>query len=814
MPPTTNILGILTQPPGALAYHVILLFTMEAMSGMAWEEWRRMRRQEYRQMTWGYMGLALIHLVWAALEGLRWRGAIPAEPLAWLWPPLSDALIALSWVVLIWSLLPLLQVPGKKLPLWGWVAAAATGAWFILSTLVWRGHLLSSPTAPYGAHWLAYTWAGLRIALAVAALYGASRRGMEHRLWLGSALGALLIGQIIHLAHGPSVGFELASGWLRIAELVAYPLLALTVHQGIISDLYSYGQEFKTVSEESLRQTRELLFLLETSKATTSSLDLDQVLDGIVENVVLALNADQCAIAYNSPDANVLQIMATYDPLHGSRTVPATRSAGLVLETEAFPIVKHALERRQQILSNRVESNPAAQELFQMLGSSDTGPMIIQPLASAKRVLGLLLVGNSRSKRPFSQADGHLCQALAAQVATAMENALLYQDVERQAQQLEQTLRTQEADGGRSHMILESIAYGIMASDASNKVMLVNATAARILGQSPQELTQKDILSFFPSLPTALRSGQQTLTQALQQEGTKALQTLCQISGRSISASLAPLMDQGEPVGIVAVLRDITPELEEERAKSDFVATASHELREPLTSVRGYADLLLQEVVGPLNPTQRKFVEKTQHNTMRMSELVDDLIDVCEISPGLTTVHPQATEVTEIIAASTVSVQELVEEKKLTVTFSLQEGLPPVMADPNALKKIVVNLLDNACKYTPEGGEIRVQAEVRADGQGGTATDRYILISVQDSGVGIPAEEQRKIFERFYRVENPLMVEAGGAGLGLTVAKALVEAHQGRIWVESEPGQGSTFRVALPVAEAEGPTPGARREAA
>ncbi len=807
MAPTMSILEILNQPPGALAYHVILLFTLEAMCGMAWGEWQRMRRQEYRQMAWGFLALALLHVIWAVLEGLGWRGAIPGQTLSWLGPPLQDALYTLSWGLLAWSLLPLLQAPGKRWLLGGGLVAALLGIFGVVAVLIWRGAVLVSPAAEYGAHWLAYAWSGLRIALAAAALYGAIRRGAEHRLWLGVAFAALLIGQVIQLIQGRGIGFALASSWLRIAELLAYPLLALTVHQSIISDLFSYGLEFKNVSEESLRQTRELLLLLETTKATTSTLELDKVLGRIVENVVLALNADQCAIAYASPETKALQVRATYDPLHNSEPATAPKSASADLELEALPIVQHALERRQQVLSARAESNPAAQEIFRLLGSSDTGPLIIQPLASDERVLGLLLVGNSRSKRPFSQADGNLCQALATQVTSAIENAQRYQDAASQRSQAEPAPQGQETGGKRSQTILDHIAYGILASDASNKVTVANAAAARILGQPRQELIDHDILSLFPNLPAALLSGHQTLAEALDQQGQEALLTTVEAHGRAIRASLSPVTDQGQPNGILAILQEVGAEQATAQSTGDFVATASRELREPLNSLRGYADLLLQETVGPLNETQRRFLEKSQHHAGRMSELVDDLVDIAEIDHGPIMGQPRAVDVAEAIAAATVSVQGLIEEKRLTIDFRLQQDLPAALADPDALKKIIVNLLDNACKYTQVGGEIRVDAEVRDGGQGGYAAGRHIQISVQDNGVGIPAEEQGKIFERFYRAENPLSVEAGGAGLGLAVAKALAEANRGRIWVESEPGQGSTFSVALPIAPAGPPVP-------
>ena len=228
------------------------------------------------------------------------------------------------------------------------------------------------------------------------------------------------------------------------------------------------------------------------------------------------------------------------------------------------------------------------------------------------------------------------------------------------------------------------------------------------------------------------------------------------------------------------------------------MAAVSHELRTPMTSIRGYVDLLSGEVVGPLNAAQRKFLEKIRYNTTHMVEMVNDLIDVSEIGTEGIEIAPQPVELAEAIGRASIAVQEIVEQKNLELTFHLQEGLPPVLADPNRLQQIIINLLENACKYTPAGGHINVRAEARHDGAAGTGD--YVLISVEDTGVGIPPEELPHIFERFYRSQNSLAAEAGGAGLGLSITKALVEAHGGQISAESEVGKGSTFTVTLPAA--------------
>lgn len=806
MNPLDTILAVLSNPPGAMAYHLVVLFGLEAMVGMAWEEWRRMRRQEYRQMAYSFIALLLIRVVWIVLETLRWRGVLDPNVWGWLWPPLYDLFLLLSWGLLLWSLMPFLRsgISAKQRLVLGVSLAAVMLVLYIATSVIWRQNLLSTATVSYYAHWVSYLWMSLQLLVLVVAVLGTLRQGIEHRIWLGTAFIFLLLGELGRLAYGYMGQGELAAGWISVAELAAFPLLVLTVHQGIVTDLYSYGQEFKTVSEESLRQTRELLFLLETSKATASSLDLGTVLDGIAENVALALNADQCAIAlFSAEQPDELRIVANYDPLEGDRFIqPEGRQMGPVVDLEAHSLLKHVVQHQQQMISANLEENEASRELFRLMGSAKTGPAIVQPLVSHDRVLGLILVGNGRSGRPFTQSDGSLCQALANQVSTAVENARLYRDLELQAQRLEETLRDQEIESSKNSAIVESIADGVIVSDTEDRIVLVNDAASALFGLSREAIQEKAIVELYPGLPAEVRSGERTLLQAVAaEEAGEGIATSAQVDDKLLSVRLAPVKNSdGALLGVVAVFRDITKETVAERAKSDFMAAVSHELRTPMTSIRGYVDLLSGEVVGPLNAAQQKFLEKIRYNTNHMVEMVNDLIDVSEISAEGIEIAPQPVDLAEAIGGAGVAVQEMIEQKKLDLTFHLQEGLPPVLADPNRLQQIIVNLLENACKYTPPGGHIAVHAELRHEGAAGTPSGDYVLISVEDSGVGIPPEELPRIFERFYHSPNPLVAEAGGAGLGLSITKALVEAHGGQISVESEVGKGSTFTVALPAA--------------
>jgi signal transduction histidine kinase len=785
MSPFRNILQVLAQPPGSLAYHIIVLFALEAMVGIAWEEWRRMRRQEYQTMSTGFTMAIALQALWLILEVFRWRGLLDAQVLLWLWPPLRDlvwtvvaALLLLSFVPVLLSMLP------SKQQLWMiGVTGLALVAFAVVSMVVWRSYIFVDPRILYGRYWISWAWGILRLLLFGLGSYLAFFRAEEQRWALGTGFILLLLGQIAYLGKGLETDASIAASWLRIAQLTAFPLFAFSVYRGIVSDLYSYGMEFKTVSEESLRQTRELLFLLETSKATSSTLDLEEILDGLVENVVLALNADQCAIATYAPEeANVLIGQAVYDPLHGDQF---SRFGGKKteprIEAEAYPIVQHAIERRQQVISNQVESNGATREIFELMGSKDAGPLIVQPLVSNDNVLGLLFIGNSRSKRPFFQSDGNLCQAIAGQVATAMENAHLYESLESRAENLRQKLDSQQKEGSQGQEILSQAAIGILGVDADKRVAFANATAGDILDQSPEELEGKRLGEILPPLSTKVKG--------------PARGQIVSYNGKRLQIDLVP-QKQGDRA--LALLRDVTNDLQGEQATREFVRVTARELRLPLTAIQGYADLLLEGNVGEVNEAQRKFLEKTHYNTLRMGEMVDDLVDIAEIGLTGISLDLQPTNIAEVLATSTVAVQDLIEEKKLTIDFDLEEDLPTMLADEERLQQALANLVENACKYTPENSRIRVQAR-RCKSVEAIEAEECLAISITDSGVGISDEEQDEIFQPFYRADNPLSIEAGGAGLGLPVAKAITEAHGGHIQVESALDEGSTFRMVLPI---------------
>jgi len=261
-------------------------------------------------------------------------------------------------------------------------------------------------------------------------------------------------------------------------------------------------------------------------------------------------------------------------------------------------------------------------------------------------------------------------------------------------------------------------------------------------------------------------------------------------------------------VGALLVLRDMTREVESDRMKIEFIGTMSHELRTPMTAIKGFTQLLSMGGLGPLNDTQKEFVTTIYSNTERMIALINDVLDITKIESGSVDLEWRPLHLAEALSGVVAELKGQVAERGHALTISIPPGLPLLRGDAFRLHQVLYNLLSNAVKYTPRGGEISVAAHeavlaelperVRdAVSQG----RRYTQVDVRDTGVGIASEELARIFDRFYRTENPLKIEAGGTGLGLSLVKPLVQLLGGQIWVTSELGVGSTFSFILPASE-------------
>jgi len=357
----------------------------------------------------------------------------------------------------------------------------------------------------------------------------------------------------------------------------------------------------------------------------------------------------------------------------------------------------------------------------------------------------------------------------------------------------------------KSEIVINAIGDGVLAVDGKGIVQLINPAAQEILGWGKQDalmLSYKSILKLADLNGNDLDPSQDPIQQVLntnqQSRGNKL--TSITSSGKKLSISLvaSPIGDPGS--GVIAVFRDTTNERAEEREQAEFISTASHEMRTPVASIEGYLGLALNPNTATIDQKARDFILKAHEAAQHLGRLFQDLLDVSKSEDGRLTNTPRVIDVVPFTQTIIEGLRQKAAEKNLRLVFTPEEGsgggqgikkLMPVYyvnLDNDHLREVLDNLIENGIKYTPEG-------EVRLDISG---TEERVVISIKDTGLGIPTEDIPHLFQKFYRVENMDRQSIGGTGLGLYLCRRLVEAMQGRVWVESTYGSGSTFFVELP----------------
>lgn len=260
--------------------------------------------------------------------------------------------------------------------------------------------------------------------------------------------------------------------------------------------------------------------------------------------------------------------------------------------------------------------------------------------------------------------------------------------------------------------------------------------------------------------------------------------------GRTYLAMASAMTAEGKMVGRVCILRDVTQLKELDTLKSDFVATVSHDLRSPLTLMRGYATML--EMAGSLNDQQKNYAKMIVHGVDNMAKLVNNLLDLGRIDFGVG-LQVESSPVLDILERVTGSLQMQAKEKQISLGVEIPKDMPhAIQADQALLHQALYNLVENALKYTPEGGEVTVHLQT---------SPSALTFAVQDSGIGIPRSDMPRLFEKFYRGTNREALAQRGTGLGLAIVKSIAERHGGKVWVESELGKGSVFHLQIPLAQ-------------
>jgi len=932
------VFDFLGSPAVSLAYYLFILLSIEASLGIAWGQWRRTDSFRAYRLIIAFGGLTVF---WVLFLLLLAAGSIWSIDTDRLVPPFERVVAIGSLGCLLWGFTPYFrerQFVGNTLAV---ANTAFAFLFYFLAVWLWTGPDFNQSS------WEVFAVIFWQIPLLIFGTVNCAMRLDDERMFALFGFGTLLVGSALHIFLASDYAQPHNPVWIRFMGLFAYPMFAIAIYQGALQSLRARSREFQNLSQISLDQIKGLISLYEATKEITSSLELAQVLDGAAQSVAEALNADQGAIALpeSSDDMSQLRLVSIYNPSRKGRG-----------EAVTFPVndqqvIKHAIKRKHQIVVYEYQDNSQIRMLFTLMGAPDVGPLIIQPLLRDDQVIGILVLGNAISKRPFTSTEAELCKTLADQLSVAINHAREYTSVSAKSQQLSWTLRNQELESGKrlaametelkksreevslfaqrlhqyetaqkanedsikqykeriaklektidrakvevektkqkeehiatlsaklegqkqalaqkeaeqqqllgkidkleqdAHQVerlnaalensnqrarklaralkqarakkqkaspvpaalssaevsaeLEDLSCGVIVCDLHRKINQVNTVASDMLNKHSRQLVGDDLTRIIED---------ERWQKALDQFYTGPdipITTTFNIGDNVLRATISPMASSNnstEKEGLVTILYDITAEAESQRARDEFIASLSQELRTPMTSITGYTDLLVGESVGVLGEMQRKFLQRIKANIERMNSMLNDLIGVTAIDAGQLEIRPAVVDMAEVIEDTLIGVRAQLEENEITLNMDLPEDIPPVEADPDSVRQIMGNLLGNAIKSTPAGGAIEISTSIyeengekpaEIEGIGST----FLMVSIKDSGGGIAPKDLERVFERFYRAERPLIEGLGETGVGLSIVKSLVEAHGGRVWVDSEIGQGSVFSFLLPISE-------------
>jgi signal transduction histidine kinase len=556
------------------------------------------------------------------------------------------------------------------------------------------------------------------------------------------------------------------------------------------------------------------------------------------EITTLILNQLQRVVAYDSAklllnQGGVLRVTATA----GTARVPRAWSDQVRVYLPDEPALDGLIQSRRALVLADAQTDAAT--LPARLDAQARG-WIGAPLLLDDDLIGLLTVG-SRTTGAYSDEDGQLVFALASLAAQAIRNVRLFDEVHRFAAELEQRvvertvalaelLGEQRRETSKSQAILQSLTEGVMMVDHQQRVVLVNPAAERLLGIPAAAIVQQPLArlhEYGERSQSAVQRREMIYTgllaglHALDAGGPTQRRVLELVApNQTIALHFAEVVHSPDVRhGSVIVLSDLTRVVEADRARRAFISGVSRELRDPLTVIQGYVDLLLLGTAGALNKEQRSFLGVVKGSVNRLTRFNNDIqmIGLIDSDRITETLSSERVRMTEILHEVLQQIDPDARHKSLTMQVDAAPDLPEVVVDRAMITLAIRHLAANAVKYSYPGGRIVLRAYAgkyasvepetgdlagpdlpRAPDSGPVGS---VVVAVEDMGVGITPEQQGRLFERFYRADNPLRGENSGTGLGLSIARSLIELHGGTIWVRSRIGEGSTFAFSLPPAE-------------
>jgi signal transduction histidine kinase len=771
-----QIFSFLTTPEGSLIYHLILVFSIGSALQSAYIHWRSSEFPQARRTIFGLAMLLTAQIGLFVVSALGTQGILT---LPLFLPPLDRAvtLFSLVWMIWLWAF----PEPSRAADAANWLLVLLVAAGLGLSLVAYSAE---SFFQSYNLTTHDSIWQIASLALSVFGLIVLLIRRPNG--W-GNGVAVLFLmftGHLLHLFFGRADGDF--PGAVRLMQLAAFPML-MTLPQRFpapANRLTSVKQQDVPIAGERRRYSTDpktfhaLLALAGESQS-------DKVSQAITRAIAQTMLADLCFLIYLTDNNNQLQIASGYDLIREENLEGGSLSKSII------PMLTNALQRGRPLRLPSSSTSADIKGLSDLLGLNNPGHILSVPIISPdKDPLGGVLLLSPYSNRLWSAEDQAFLANIAISLVPIIQRGQRMTTLEQKGEQTRQALdvsneRIKELEQRHDELLKQMDA--VRADAQEGLAQAENLTALREI----QEETQK-ALERLKQENEELRSGQDGKPVIGKSTGGE---TQIESELRLTLEEVARLQNQLAEANMRLIEAEKGVVSAQSNEQAEVVASISQELRQPMSSIVGYTDLLLGESVGILGALQRKFVERIKASTERIGNLIDDLIQVTTLETGLNELKPEAVDLNAIIDNAMSYTSSQVREKNISMHLDLPKNVASIYADREALQQILIHLLQNAGSASPMEGTVHLKVQTQAE----NARD-YVLIQVSDTGGGIPAEDLSRVFTRLYRADNVLIQGVGDTGVGLSIAKTLTEAQKGRIWVESQMGVGSTFSVLLPIA--------------
>lgn len=779
-----DLISFLAQPSNNLAYIWPVAFILIGSLQGAISLWRASGYPQARRMVLGLALILLIQLGLFFVSGLMQQHVIQSRALL----PVMDRaamLLSLVWIIWIWAF----PEPSRS----GDAATVLTSLLVVAALAFGSVALIGQNVAPntYNASAHSFYWSlGSAIVLVLGILLLLTRKPQN---W-GTGLAILtmtLIGFCFDmLLPAPAGDF---SGIVRFFMLAAYPLLLMlpmrfpapssgpqtrtvaVFQKNVVEAQRSASEDRPT---QSLRERRRFstdpktLQSLLSLAAETDSQKINQL---IARSVAQAVLADLCFLLYIGDDKNTLFIATGYDLIREENL------DGGLMNKELVPMLANAVLRGRSLRLPASTTSSDLKGLGDLLGLSSPGNLLNVPITSDKGNYGSILLLSPYSNRLWNADDQTFLTSIATSFVPIVERGRRIAEVEQDRDRVKrsaedavaQAMRIQTANADLNNQ-LDSIKTQL------EQAAVAAAEHKELLGQI--QTLQVDNEKLRSRVDGARSREPLSSNDQIEGELRLTLQEVAHLQNTLAESNMKILELENRPSG------KLTSD------QAEVIASISQELRQPMSSIIGYADLLLGESVGLLGALQRKFIERIRASTERIGSLIGDLIQMTTLETGLMALKPEAVDLNLIIDNAMAYTSSQLREKNITLRIDIPDSLRPLFADREALQQILIHLLQNAGAASPVEGAVTLRVRTHKENDA-----EQVVIQVTDAGGGIPQEDLGRVFSRLYRADNVLIQGVGDTGVGLSIAKTLTEAQGGRVWVETEMGAGSTFSVLLPI---------------